>query len=1829
MFEVPSLSLQNDSDTEFVLNCNLNTNSYELVGSNLMPTGITTFYQTPRLDSGTFEHELTRVDFLNIQYPTFNQTGYSNANFQNVIGNNSANSTSGINQYTCSAGFDTIIETHLNYTASYEGDNLTSYTANKGSVGAGALSDTKTSDDQYFRMDDEDWEKLDSYSFEKFRSYYPGKMGHHVSGSLSNTHEDDGSNFVVGGEYGYHAGMGNFYSLCLRLSFDGLSNDDWYWFYWDCTFQWTGASGTIYGVTEVRTKYEVISTTLGEDFSDEKIRMSNYVDVEVGVASQDFEYIVDWCRVIPQTDPIIDFEFELPFENKTVMEIPTDYNGSIEYKMGGNYNNDAFLQYYDSSWISLATLTTSTTDTIVNFNFSMTGFPKFRVYFILTTLESSQYSSNFRIYIDKFNLTANYFPISNIWVENFNYSILGIVYNETIQLSLKSNETISTGLRSGNLTYYFDSTSFPQYTYTHDLVIPAQNITLVFNISFQMSVNFSFFIAFSTNEWKVPTDVRLTINGEEVIDESYNGGFALLDTFPQSLVITATLDVYFELNITIDFTLTLNFDIISKTHLRKEFTLSSNHEITIESINFDDDLILKKVYLNSIEYSATDPCVLGVGVSMIQRNTFYLDIILSESIYQQLTQVMNTLGDGSYGIIICGLTNTLHYNDKTRFDDFSFNLPPNFDLRNMNLSFSDIRYKPIYTSNDSYDTFGIYQEPQSYIAESISIVNSSTESNFYNITYETQIPANDSFTMLNGTQSANGTLGLLDGVSSNLTSEGVGGYYEANYSFTYDADGSNPKGWTVVETGGTVDVIAELDGHKKVVDLDDTVDAGGQYCELYQSLSRVDGIVEFYWRAAQTDEVLEFLIYDGGNADAIRLSMYNDGHFKYNDGSWKNLPIDTTYLADTWYHIKINFNCNKDWDVDIDQVQKGSGLGFRGSPSTMDAIKLRTGSAIMQTWIDSIGYNWTSYNVGDNLNNQRANNTLNFTTIIQFNNYNLDQIKSFNLSYAYRTNTTQLINMSIYNDCIGGYSLINSTANGNKFYLNYYYNNTRSQNFFNSTLQFLIEFKGLNHTPGTEFNLSIDLLSLEVEFLNETTLGFCPSLNIIYKNPVFVNEVFNISTFGIQTSNYSLGNITFYDNISGSVQYLGNISGQVYNITLNFTSSQYYEIWIYVNDTSGAWINITISDLFIRKKACFMDLLNLRSYYDHNQTIYFNATLRDCDNNILSGQVINATLTNETDSTINSSLLTTDSYGNIIFYFNSNYSHIGFYHINFSFNSDAYLNYSKLMSFELIPIERYVNSSDVNLQVNGVSVSNNLIQINNTNAISINSLDNTTFDLSVEILINYSNSFSYSDYMSYSFTFLASTDLTRITITDANLTTIPTNFTNYYFDSISSSNYTLTGTTIFINQAIGTTYYNDNSFRVSLRYYENSIRRIQLTTTPRTDTNNVLFREYFICNDTFSYWYLVKSQSIKSMSLTHDRTSSTVKYSDFTIEGSLYYFYKSCLEDDTFTANINYKPNWNVNYSITRNTGTEAKLEISYSADLAIENVSIIIDLSNVNMYYQDWGLNAVQSSTTYKLRIPDIDFTTATQALTIRATSPTPTASIDEIITFNKTRISESTVQYFGAYLNYSRYSQSNFIDATKAWRCYAVYYGNESYSVRRENKSTVYFESDGCDPSINDSYLFFSAKPFKDVSFDFSGTQIVINITASMNVDNCDFFRYVYIDGVHALNSDSDITDLDDQEVPYYLYFKTNISAGFNQIIINVDFQTPLETLSSTLLLFIVIGVAVGVWYYFKRNKQAQEKIVSRISEMKVVKKIKRKIEARKMKKEEEEIQKVKIVS
>ena len=189
------------------------------------------------------------------------------------------------------------------------------------------------------------------------------------------------------------------------------------------------------------------------------------------------------------------------------------------------------------------------------------------------------------------------------------------------------------------------------------------------------------------------------------------------------------------------------------------------------------------------------------------------------------------------------------------------------------------------------------------------------------------------------------------------------GFYNANYSFTNDANGGNPAGWTIIENTGThVDVIAEKFGHTKVAELWDN--HAGNYASMQNTFTTQNvGTIEFWWAKHDgTNSTNNFVIKVQDDTDAILNWYYTEGDLVTSDVE------GTTLIAnpqnDTWYHIRIDFNCTSDkYTVYINQAF----IVTMNFDNLVDAVtKARFYTQSLGTnynfyaWIDAVDYSWAS-----------------------------------------------------------------------------------------------------------------------------------------------------------------------------------------------------------------------------------------------------------------------------------------------------------------------------------------------------------------------------------------------------------------------------------------------------------------------------------------------------------------------------------------------------------------------------------------------------------------------------------------------------------------------------------------------------------------------------------------------------------------------------------------------------------------------------------------------------------------------------------------------------
>jgi len=213
-------------------------------------------------------------------------------------------------------------------------------------------------------------------------------------------------------------------------------------------------------------------------------------------------------------------------------------------------------------------------------------------------------------------------------------------------------------------------------------------------------------------------------------------------------------------------------------------------------------------------------------------------------------------------------------------------------------------------------------------------------------------------------------------------------HYKGTYDFEGDDPGDDPAGWTVYETGGSdIQVISELDGHTKVVDIND-LNAGDECYMHIDTLSAVSGTVEFWVRTTDKSLNNEMFLNEGVFGG---IEVYIDNN------QWQYTDLTQTLNLcdaenDKWYRVKIDFECGDGgykglaadrwnlyvYDSDgvtlIDYVEN---VRFESSDSDLDQVtRIMLGGSTRihapsnyHTYYDAIGFTWDeNYDEGDNIN---------------------------------------------------------------------------------------------------------------------------------------------------------------------------------------------------------------------------------------------------------------------------------------------------------------------------------------------------------------------------------------------------------------------------------------------------------------------------------------------------------------------------------------------------------------------------------------------------------------------------------------------------------------------------------------------------------------------------------------------------------------------------------------------------------------------------------------------------------------------------------------------
>ncbi|KKM88131.1 hypothetical protein LCGC14_1261810, partial [marine sediment metagenome] len=243
---------------------------------------------------------------------------------------------------------------------------------------------------------------------------------------------------------------------------------------------------------------------------------------------------------------------------------------------------------------------------------------------------------------------------------------------------------------------------------------------------------------------------------------------------------------------------------------------------------------------------------------------------------------------------------------------------------------------------------------------------------------ESRQPLNESFvSMTNGEYFNTTEMQVDDDIYAGYNYTGIG-VYRATYSFTDELDGMSGTDIDFVDIDNsdvdcTVTIMTSLDGHKKVLELDDQ-SAVGKITIINALVNEEYGSIEF-WILTTDATIRTDVGISHGPLPISRLRIDLDG-FRTNDGGGGFAQI-VAASDNTWYHVKIDFEltaggyqglAEDDYHIHIDGIHYGD-YDVESAEVHADRFTFSTndGDNGYTTYIDAIGYSWDNdYMIGWN-----------------------------------------------------------------------------------------------------------------------------------------------------------------------------------------------------------------------------------------------------------------------------------------------------------------------------------------------------------------------------------------------------------------------------------------------------------------------------------------------------------------------------------------------------------------------------------------------------------------------------------------------------------------------------------------------------------------------------------------------------------------------------------------------------------------------------------------------------------------------------------------------
>jgi len=190
------------------------------------------------------------------------------------------------------------------------------------------------------------------------------------------------------------------------------------------------------------------------------------------------------------------------------------------------------------------------------------------------------------------------------------------------------------------------------------------------------------------------------------------------------------------------------------------------------------------------------------------------------------------------------------------------------------------------------------------------------------------------------------------------------GIYNATYTFTDIPDGTKDDDidfvdQVVSDVNTTVQIVSEIDGHNKVLELFDN--SSSDMCEVYNyfNFAQSSGIYEMWFYITDASYQGYSYLYDG-NIPITDIFVSSNQLWYYDGDTYSIASISDN----TWYHLKVDFDCSSNtYDIYLDEDLIQDNANFLNNADSVNKLRLRTDSTPLgyYFYVDAIGYDWQGY----------------------------------------------------------------------------------------------------------------------------------------------------------------------------------------------------------------------------------------------------------------------------------------------------------------------------------------------------------------------------------------------------------------------------------------------------------------------------------------------------------------------------------------------------------------------------------------------------------------------------------------------------------------------------------------------------------------------------------------------------------------------------------------------------------------------------------------------------------------------------------------------------